>query len=140
MDTFVLEGLETTCRRIMAAGEGLFAWSWDTWPAGMVLSKIDITGRKKAEALLREVFAGSWDHKKIAGAPAKIRGILESVGGVGERQVAYASNPDAPAILIGLWWPWGNGETVSLRLGLAPGIAGCSQDELDDAIRGWFGV
>lgn len=139
MDATILEGVEAVCRKIRADG-GALKWSWDTWPAGMVLSKIDITARRQAEALLREVFAGSWDNKKIAGAPSTVQEIVESCGGVGEGQTVYASNPDAPAVLVALWWPWGNAVTVSLRLGLAPGAAACSQDELDAAIRGWFEV
>jgi hypothetical protein len=140
MDASALEGLATACRIIMTSGNQVFAWSWDTWPAGMILSKIEKTDRKKAETLLHDTFAGFWDDGKITGAPGKIREIVDSYGGLGKGQIAYASNPDAPAILVALWWPWGNGETVSLRLALTPGAPGCGQDELDGTIRNWFGV
>ena len=46
-----------------------------------------------------------------------MRTLAESCGGLRASQLMFWGGADGPGA-FGLWWPWGDGTTVSLRIGL----------------------
>ena len=92
-------------------------WSWDS-RLNCVASSFDAVAVEQAEAATARAFPTVWNDKTMPQAPATIREVGERSGGVRAGQLIYARATDVSVISYGLWWPWGNGSTISLRVGL----------------------
>ena len=46
-----------------------------------------------------------------------LRELVEKTGGMRSCQLLYASEAVGRAFTYGLWWPWGDGMTTSMRIG-----------------------
>ena len=73
----------------------------------------------------------------MVGAPTFLRELAQHTGGLRSGQSLFASAPIGRSHAYGLWWPWGDGMTTSLRIGL--GGADASQEALQ-GLRDAFGV
>lgn len=92
-------------------------WSYDR-RLRCVASSIPMSLEPAARAAMTEVLPRSWSAKTLAEAPEGVRKVAESCGGVRSAQLLFwGSEPGTPGA-FGLWWPWGDGTTVSLRIGL----------------------
>ncbi len=60
-----------------------------------------------------------WTSATIVRAPQALRDTAERAGGIRQGQIALSTGPINGLLVFGLWWPWGDGVTVSLRVGLA---------------------
>jgi len=97
----------------------------DSWPAQgwsydrrlkCVVSSIPMTSANAAQSAIAPAMAGAWTDATLSAAPTSVRSAAEACGGLREAQKIFAS--EAPFGAFGLWWPWGDGNTVSLRIGL----------------------
>ena len=94
-------------------------WSWDDRFAVVASSfTADLEPRARASAM--HAFPRGWTTKSLDTAPASLRAIAERTGGLRSNQRLLAGADDT---LYGLWWPWGNGTTITLRIGVADGTA-----------------
>ncbi len=99
----------------------------DRWPAQdwsydrrlrCVASSIPLSNEAAARAAMAGVLDTAWSSATLAGAPAGVRALAETCGGLrAAQQLIWGGQPDAPGA-FGLWWPWGDGTTVTLRIGL----------------------
>jgi hypothetical protein len=111
-------------------------WSWDSRLA-CVSSSFPVEVEDRARAAAKEAFSESWTRETLAKAPPRVRVVAEKAGGMRSGQLVLASAGPTGVLTYGLWWPWGDGMTISLRVGLA---------DVDDAseltvqFRGLFGV
>jgi len=78
-----------------------------------------------------------WSSTTLVRAPAQVREIAERTGGLRAGQLLMASSDAAADFAYGLWWPWGDGMTTSLRIGLAGNRA---TDGAMQKLRDVFGV
>ncbi len=60
-----------------------------------------------------------WTATTIVRGPQQLRDVVDRCGGVRQGQLVLSTGPVSGLLVFGLWWPWGDAETVSLRLGLA---------------------
>lgn len=90
-------------------------WSWDARFA-MVASSFTIDLEPAARASAMHAFPRGWTTKSIDAAPASLKAIADRSGGLRSNQRLLAGALD---VLYGLWWPWSNGATITLRIGLA---------------------
>ncbi len=82
---------------------------------------------KLIKALNKE-FHSQWNPITISGAPAVVQTIKSQAGGMKGGQILFTSDENSLPVIFGAWWPWGNGVTISLRIGLyQPGL---SNDEI----------
>ncbi|HVU50040.1 MAG TPA: hypothetical protein VHL80_05110 [Polyangia bacterium] len=92
-------------------------WSYDR-RLRCVASSIATSLEPAARASMSEVLPTSWTAQTLATAPDEVRKLAEGCGGVRSSQLLFwGGAPGAPGA-FGLWWPWGDGTTVSLRIGL----------------------
>jgi hypothetical protein len=71
-----------------------------------------------ARAAIAEVLPASWSAATLVEAPDDVRALADRCGGLRSSQLLFwGGAPGAPGS-FGLWWPWGDGTTVSLRIGL----------------------
>jgi hypothetical protein len=92
-------------------------WSYDR-RLKCVASSIPLSDEAAARASFADVLPGVWSTTTLPGAPDGIRAFSETCGGVrAAQQLLWGGESDGPGA-FGLWWPWGDGTTVTLRIGL----------------------
>jgi hypothetical protein len=117
--------------------EALFLWEWDDYMK-MVLSKLPQDLVKPAEDLLSGIFPHKFRDKDLKKASPRVAEIAEECGGLRSGQILFCGDPDQPLVLTGLWWPWGDGVTVSIRIGILASGGSLDSEELQETIRDWF--
>lgn len=91
-------------------------WTYDR-RLKCVASSIPISLEAAARAAMTEILQTSWSAQTLAEAPENVRKLAEGCGGVRSSQLLFWGGSSGPGA-FGLWWPWGDGTTVSLRIGL----------------------
>jgi hypothetical protein len=139
MSTPDLGAIEQSCRAICTEGKDYFLWTWDD-RFDTVISPVKEANSNEAKTLLKKHLFGYWDYRQIHMAPHEIRRIAELIGGIGDGQIVFASDPDEAVLAIGVWWPWSSGSTISLRIGLVPRKPEIEQAPLDASLKEWFSI
>ncbi len=122
------------------AFQGILSWNWDSY-IGTVLADFDVRDKDRLRAILEHYLGSTWDRSNIGKAPEIVQIIKSNLGGLRPGQLLFTSNPNQDSIIFGAWWPWGNGETISIRM--APFFSKLSESEKAEQIKlfkGWFGV
>jgi len=110
-------------------------WSWDSrlsCVSSSFSAELESNARAAAKALTTE-----WTSTTIARATPLLRELAERTGGLRAGQKLLTSTAVGDSFVYGLWWPWGDGMTTSMRIGL--GGPDASQDALQ-RLRDVFGV
>jgi hypothetical protein len=132
--------LETLGLGFSEASKDLVAWAWED--RFQMASCSFPTGEKadRLRELLSKYLVEAWDQRTISQAPPPARNLCEDMGGLRAGQLFLTSPPSQGDFLFAAWWPWGNGTTISLRVGLASQLD--DEDEAarrTTAFRRWFG-
>ena len=93
-------------------------WSWDGRLA-CVASAFGAEFEADARAATVLGLPDEWTPAGLATAPERLRTLAARFGDVRQGQLLFTGGPLEGLFAFGLWWPWGNGQTVSLRVGLA---------------------
>lgn len=92
-------------------------WSWDN-RFMCVASTIPSETTAKARVAASIALPHAWTERTLPQAPIEVRQIAEITGGVRENQLVLASPAMGDIFAWGLWWPWRDGNTVSMRVGI----------------------
>ena len=95
--------------------QGQLAWKWDT-RFQMALMEFKVTQAEAVQAVLAGCLNQVWEKSTIGKAPKMIKQINKQMGGLKKGQYCFNSDAGQTAFLYALWWPWGDGKTISLRL------------------------
>jgi hypothetical protein len=93
-------------------------WSWDP-RLQCCTSSFTTEQEPAARTATAMALTTEYTSATIIRAPQALRDVADRAGGVRVGQLVLSCGPVAGLIVYGLWWPWGDGETVSLRVGLA---------------------
>lgn len=93
-------------------------WSWDP---RLLCCTSSFTTEQEPAARTATALALPTEYTSatVIRAPQQLRDVTERAGGVRAGQLVLSNGPLNGLLIYGLWWPWGDGETVSLRVGLA---------------------
>jgi hypothetical protein len=111
-------------------------WSWDARLA-CVTSSFNVEFEAKARAAVVAALSTEWTSATIQRASPALRDLAERTGGLRAGQFIFSSATVGPNFAYGLWWPWGDAMTTSLRVGL--GGSGWREDAFQ-RLRDVFGV
>jgi hypothetical protein len=111
-------------------------WSWDA-RLSCVASSFNIEVEAQARTAAAIALTNEWTWTTMQRAPAPLRDVAERTGGLRAGQMLLASQAVGAVFAYGLWWPWGNGMTTSVRIGLDG--SGATQDAVQ-RMRSVFGV
>lgn len=67
---------------------------------------------------LKKTFRDEWDHKSIKKAPKPVKKIVKSMAGISSGQMLFTGDEKDTAVFYAMWWPWGDGTKISLRIGI----------------------
>jgi hypothetical protein len=93
-------------------------WSWDP-RLFCITSSFTTEQEPAARKAIQIALQNEWTSATIQKAPPLLRDVVERAGGIRQAQLALSTGPVAALLVYALWWPWGDGETVSCRVGLA---------------------
>ncbi|MBC2712692.1 MAG: hypothetical protein HGJ94_17405 [Desulfosarcina sp.] len=123
-----LDVLGTVCQRISLNIPDNCPWRWDK-EFNLALTVIDRQDEITIELPLTLEFAHKWDFTSIHDAEAPVRDFLQAGFGIVPGQKVFTMDPVNGVVLYAAWWPWGDDERISLRLGLAA----VSDSKMDNA-------
>ena len=107
------------CRRICLNIPAHYAWQWDEKRAMAVL----VMASDDAELVFYPLFKEFNHHWNFSSAPPDTQGVTRWVNdqfGLMPGQVVFTSYPLSDLVLCVAWWPWGEDQKVSMRIGLIP--------------------
>jgi hypothetical protein len=112
-----LDDLASICQRISLNIPGNCPWRWDK-AFNLALTVIDRQDEIMVELPLTLEFSSKWDFATISDAEEPVRDFFQSGIGVVPGQKVFTTDPINGVILYVVWWPWGDDERISIRLGL----------------------
>jgi hypothetical protein len=115
MNNLNSSGPENVCRELSNAFQGVLAWKWDD-RFQTVLAEFNVDNKERIHNSLERRLDRIWDSSNIEKAPVVLQTIISSFGGIMPGQLLFTSDPDQDALVFCAWWPWGSGETISIRL------------------------
>jgi hypothetical protein len=132
--------LESVCRELLRAFRGGLSWKWDS-RFETALAGFCVDNKDRVRAILERHLSFTWDSSNIGNAPDIVRMINSHLGGLMSGQLLFSSDPNQAALVFCAWWPWGDGTTISIRLGLShKKLSESEKAEQIKVFKGWFGI
>ena len=92
-------------------------WSWDN-RFNCVASTFGIDIVTEARAALALALPNAFGDKTLSQASPVLQEIAKRTGGVRASQAILGGDPVGRVTPYGLWWPWDDARTISMRIGL----------------------
>jgi hypothetical protein len=92
-------------------------WSFDN-RFECVASSFPSDTAASARELIGQLLPHVWSSRTLPNAPPYFVQIAERTGGVRSSQLIFGGDAAGHLVPYGLWWPWEEGGTISLRIGL----------------------
>ena len=118
---------ENVCRELFSAFQGVLSWQWES-RFETALAEFSVDNKDKVRAILERYLNIAWDSSSIGKAPDNVQKIANYLGGLRSEQLLFTSDPNQDAFIFGAWWPWGDGQTISIRI--APSDKKLSDSEM----------
>lgn len=93
-------------------------WKWDGRLVA-VESVFQTTAFDAAHASAKSLFPAQWSSATLSQAPDAMRTLAQRTGGLREGQLLFVGDAIETVVPYGLWWPWGSGTAITLRIGFA---------------------
>jgi hypothetical protein len=100
-------------------------WTWDG-RFHTIAATFSSEQQPEVRASAVQAFPRGWTTKSLDTAPAELRAIADRTGGLRSGQRLLAGDELFAPKLFGLWWPWGGGDKITLRIGI-DGVDGASE-------------
>jgi hypothetical protein len=107
-------------------------WEWDD-RLDCALSTVAKADEARARAALTAQLPVLWTADTLVDAPPLMKTICGRTGGLLLRQMAFSTELPQGVLAYGLWWPWGSGANVSVRIGV-------SHESVVPGVRAAFGL
>lgn len=134
----IKQDLESSSQKILAELPSKLMWEWDDrFDVPLLIFSRDM--EEEIRAVIERYFPNQWDLDSIKMSPPTIRTLIDKTFGLRSGQTVFAADTNSYAFFVALCWPWEDGATVSLRMGLAgKGIMGADQEQIEEYLRQWF--
>ncbi len=129
--------LANTCNQILSGSEGVLQWAWDDYMGAALATH----AKPSADSLLK-LLEGAFESHHTAdsvGGDAVATEIAAANGGLRPGQHLFLSDGGDESWLVGAWWPWGDGQTISLRVRLLD-TSVTPAGALAQPLRTWFRI
>ncbi len=81
-------------------------------------SSFNVELEAEARAVVLRFLPNEWGSKTIVNRTGRAERSAEATGGVRTDQRVFTGDNSGRLLGYGLWWPWGDEITISLRIGL----------------------
>lgn len=128
-----------TYASLAAAFSGSLTWEWDERFSG-VLAAFEANDQDRMLRIIGDQLTHAWNNTNIGDAPDSVNDAIQLFGGLHPGQLLFSSDFTQDVILLGLWWPWDNGATISIRLVPYCKKLDSEKEGLQNALKGAFGL
>jgi hypothetical protein len=133
-----LAEIESCCKGIITETTGLVTWEWDDY-IGAFLATFPPDLVPQIETICDKYFMSRWGTESLDKIPPSVLAIADSLGGLRNTQRLLVTRPGEFVMAYGAWWPWGDGKTISLRIGLVTDkVPEHAKDEFFKEFSEWF--
>lgn len=130
--------IEQSCRQLVTSFEKQVSWQWDD-RFGAVLAQFNVKEKEKIHKIIESHMSDIWVAENKNDAPKAIKNTIENFGGLEPGQKLYTSTFDGNNLFLCAWWPWGNGQTISIRMTIfADSLNDEENEELMQMFKIWF--
>ena len=114
-----LDRFKEICRKICLNIPDTYRWHWDQ-QRNMAVIVLDENDAEMVFYPLFKEFCSHWNFSSINKASPELTDYIHTEYGLMPGQVFFTSYPVNNTVLGVAWWPWGDDEKVSMRVGLIP--------------------
>jgi hypothetical protein len=107
--------IKQQCKEFLHDFDGLLSFGWDSG-FNALLAEFPTRKQHEVRQVLEPHLQQIWDSKSIRTAPLALKETAGDLGDLRNNQLLFTSEPAAEQLVFAAWWPWGNGERVSLRI------------------------
>ena len=137
-----IKKFEAICSLIIRNIPSDYTWKWK-WDEEFSTALI-VFDQKDADAVFSTISSGfdrHWDFSTLEESEDHIKSFLNSAFGMVPGQRIFAAEDPSGEVLLAAWWPWGNGEKISLRIGIfSPEAEIVITDENKERLMKWFAI
>jgi hypothetical protein len=119
LKTSSLDRFKEICRKICLNIPDSYRWHWDQ-QRNMAIIVLDEEDAEMVFYPLFKEFRNHWNFSSINEASEEVNNYIHTEYGLMPGQVFFTSYPVNNAVLGVAWWPWGDDDKVSMRVGLIP--------------------
>ncbi len=135
-----LKKIEKICSNIVKNMPSLCSWQWDE-EFHVALSVFEEEYTESILSIISEEFDQQYKSITAEDATEHIDKFVIPLFGIIPGQKIFVSENGTDLILFATWWPWGNGNTFSLRIGIISfEEQTISKDEIKGHLTEWFSI
>ncbi|MCX5849254.1 MAG: hypothetical protein NTW65_07370 [Deltaproteobacteria bacterium] len=132
--------LENDCKELFIAFQGMLSWKWDS-RFDTVLAEFDVANKDSLRQILERYLKFTWNSSNIKKAHRSVIKVNSCLGNLMSGQMIFTSDPNGDAYIYCAWWPWGNGKTISIRIGPCyKELPDPEKAEKIQQFKKWFGI
>ncbi len=109
--------IEKICKELIKDFADVLTWKWDNRFKAL-LSEFTTETQDKVLFILEKHFKMTWDNTSIEEAPGIIKTNSKYFGNLRQGQLLFTTSPESSNHIIAAWWPWGDGQSISLRIAI----------------------
>lgn len=107
--------LKEACGELLADFDGVLSWKWDK-NFGAFMAEFSAESQNEVRPILERHLSQKWDSNTIRNAPDTVKTGAGEFGDMRSGQLLFTSDPEGNVLILAAWWPWGDGEVVSVRI------------------------
>ena len=132
--------MEDVCKGLANGYQDILTWKWDR-RFETVLAEFGVAKKDQVRGILERHLESTYDSANVGNGPDIVRTVESQFGGLWPGQLLFTSDPTRQALIFGMWWPWGDGKEISLRIGPAfRTLAESNRDDQIQVFKSCFGV
>jgi len=132
--------IENICTEFVNTFQNQLTWEWDD-RFEAVLATCKTENKEDIRLFLKHHFNKVWDDSNTEDASDAVLDAISHFGGLMPRQLLFTSDPNQDLFLCCAWWPWNNGNTISLRIApFSKKLTDEDKVELNKKMKEWFRV
>jgi hypothetical protein len=136
----LITSIEDICAGLINAFQEPLTWEWDG-RFGAVLATCTTENKEDVQLSLKSHFKTIWDNSNTEEAPDAVLDAISHFGGLMPGQLLFTSDLNLDILLCCAWWPWGDGETFSIRVApYSKKISDEDKTELSRKFKEWFRI
>jgi hypothetical protein len=136
----VITQIENVCTEFVIPFQDQLIWEWDD-RFEAVLATCTTKNKEDVQQALKRHLKTIWSSSNTEEAPEVILDLISHFGGLMPGQLLFTSDPEQEMLLCSAWWPWSDGDTVSIRIApFSKNISDEDKAQLNNKFRGWFRI
>ena len=107
--------LQSFCSELLDKFDDLLKWQWEERNQTL-LAEFSVDKKNQVWLVLQQHYTSCWDAKAFKKAPNEIKHQAGNFARLSKDQHLFSTNVSPYDRTMVVWWPWGHGATISIRI------------------------